>query len=65
MEGIVAVSLANEIDPILDSWRKGEVDLVSNSPTVRRRKPGNLMALTQVTLWGTDKTFADRYTRRF
>jgi hypothetical protein len=59
MEGIVAgVPFLTKYDPILDSGVKGQVDLDVQLPDGRQlAKPGNLMALTQETLWGTEKTF--------
>jgi hypothetical protein len=58
MEGIVAgVPSLSKYDPILDSGVAGQVDLDVPLPDGRvLPKPGNLMALTQEALWGTDKT---------
>lgn len=59
MEGIVAgVPFLTDFDPILDSGVKGQVNLdVKLLSGKTLAKPGNLMALTQQTLWGTDATF--------
>jgi len=59
MEGIVAgVPFLSKFDPILDAGVKGEVDFDVTLPDGQvLSKPGNLMGLTEMTLWGTDKTY--------
>ncbi|HVU13435.1 MAG TPA: imelysin family protein [Phototrophicaceae bacterium] len=59
MEGIIAgVPSLQPYDPILDSGVQGQVDLDVTLPNgTVLPKPGNLMALTQETLWGTDPTY--------